>query len=198
MLLASPPVSGQEANGNETEKPEKKYFLAFQMPFFDIIYSELLNTKYRSYDVNYELSIDPAMNMAFGIKISESWWIMPTFGFDLHFDNLDSWVHAGVGARADLPLRKGVAFCGFSLEYAFQKFTSDARIPYTAHGVFLSGFTGAEYLVTDYFGIGGRVQFGLFWSRLLSDGPIIYAGNDVNQDSLGVLFQLLMSMSFYF
>lgn|GEM_PF-2009088 len=208
MSFVCLPLHGQEEGGTESTKEEKTFMLSFQLPIFDLLYQENARPprdfegeiagEGQHYKLTFDLTANPAATLLVGFKLLEQWWLMANFGFKLHFaGSIDRDIVAGVGTRIDFPFRSGVGFCGILFDYAYRY--SDFTSPYKYHGINLVGFGGAEYLATDFFGVGAQARIGFLWYKASAAVSVGISEESFRQLYVqGLIFAILGSLSFYF
>ena len=190
-ILAIGPLA-LAATKQESEE-ERTFLIGLQVPVLQFTHDEDDND-------NLDFGVNPvAANLVFGFQPTEPVWILARFGFNLHFagdENTQNDMLLGVGIRGDFSFGKLVGLLGLFLEYHYYAFPqSDNDLE--AHGIGIVPFGGVEYMVTDYFSVGGQLHLGYLWVRAEADaaGP---GGGRISNEINGMILALILSASVYF
>ena len=204
FILCTMPLAAQEEG--DSGSSDNTFLIGLQLPVVQFTHydddSDFLTFGVGPLSTNNVLLANPApVALNFGFKPVDPLWILAKFGFNLNFaedDNIQNQLTIGLGARIDIPMNDLVGFVGLMLEYNYFDFPSgnnDAE----CHGIGIVPFAGLEYLVTDYFGVGGQLQLGYLWLKQEQETQN-GLGNavTVSVENHGMILALLLSASVYF
>ncbi len=201
FLLFALPLTAQE----EEVSDDNTFFIGIQLPVLQFVHydddSDFLTFGVGPLSTNNILLANPApASLQFGFKPMDPLWILMRFGFNLNFandDNVQNQLTIGIGARIDIPMDDIVGFVGLMLEYNFFDFPSSGNDA-QCHGIGIVPFGGIEYMVTDYFGVGGQLQLGYLWLRQERDTQSAIGTVRASIENHGMILALLLSASVYF